>query len=112
MEPIDYEHTQQLQELEGLIEEVTNDLNHWITEEANTEIILIEELDKYPEIKDTLSLKNKFIKLRTLSDNPEVKKWVVEWVHADAEIRVHRHKLKQVEGKRDSLKKIFSITPR
>jgi len=107
---IDEQDCIELMQLEELIEEITDKLNSSITVECNLEIILLGELDLFPEIRDTLSLKNKFIKLRQIK--PAVKNWVDGWIKAEAEIRQLTHKKKQVEGKRDSKKKVFAITPR
>ena len=112
MEPIDIHQCQELEELENLIEEITDKLNAVIREENDLEITLLDELDRYPDIKDTLSMKNKFIKLRTTSDNPNIKEWVNEWVRCESKIRFFTNKKHQVEGKRDSKKKIFNILPR
>jgi len=112
MESIDYEQAKELEELENLIEEITDKLVKVIKEESDLEIMLISELDNFPEIKDTLSLKNKFIKLRTLSTNPDLKEWVNDWIRAEAKIKFFSNKKHQVEGKRDSKKKIFNVLPR
>jgi len=110
MERPDYEDLTLLEDLESNIEVLTKELNEAIQKESELEIILIHEL-KGKEVKDTLSPKNKFIELRNLTDRQEVEKWVDDWMRVGTEIKILNHTLRQVQGRRDSLKKKISITP-
>ena len=105
---MDYEDLDNLMKIEETIETVTKELNEAIVKESDLEIILIGEL-KHHDNTETLSLKNKMIKLRSLPISKQTEVFVDDWLKATTEIKILRNVLRQVEGRRDSIKKKISI---
>lgn len=107
----DINDVHELQNIESTLEVAVEQLNEAIEEESDYNIILISYMDKHPEIKETLSPKNKILELRRITEYQGVKEGVDNWLRAITKIKMLRNKIKQIEGKRDSIKKIMSIRP-
>ncbi len=109
MYEVDFQDVKELQDLGELIEKSTAVLTALIKEEATLEIALLGEIRKYPEIAQSLSISNKIKSLKLKTKDDAVGLMVDEWIRATANIRSEELCLRQLEGKRDSLKKIMSL---
>ena len=106
----DFEDVKQLMDIEQILEEAYNQLSGNIDKAGDLEIILLDQLKLF-EIKETLSPRNKFLTMRTKTDDYQTMQWIDEWLRREREIKKLKLTIKQVSGKRDSLKKKISTLP-
>jgi len=104
----DYQDNLELDAIESLLEKLTDEYNEWIDQDLKLTLVLLEELPKY-KIASSLGIKDKFIQIAVLCHSPFVKAFVKDWLTSRAEIKKHEKKIRQLEGKRDSIKKKLSI---
>ncbi len=105
----DIHDIQDLAQCDEEIKTYTGLLNECIDHELKLEISLIAELRHIPDIAQSLSLKAKFIQLRCKTKNPIVMEFVDDWLRACANTRKKELQIRQLEGRRDSIKKKLSV---
>ena len=106
----DYQDIKILDDLDKGIVAHTGQLLNAIDNEVRLEIVLLHELKEHKgKIAQSISMKSKFMQLYLVSDSTETQGWVDDWFRADAEVRKQEVMLRQLEGRRDSIKKKLSV---
>jgi hypothetical protein len=100
LEAVDNEDCKKLMEQEIAIARISAKLGDLIIAESELELILIDKM-RGNDIRENLSIRNKFIELKRVTRNEEVNQHINDYFRTCAEVKKHR----------DSLKKIISIKP-
>lgn len=111
MEKLDFLNVRDLMEWEIKIDTCTDDLVKRIDDEQYWHIMCLQFVQGYKKMAQSMSSKEKILQMSLLSDSKVEKDAVVEWVRATYETHKAEVRLRQAEGKRDSIKKIMSILP-
>jgi len=107
---ISIEDIQDLAQVDKEIADVCEETSQAIDEEVRLEVVLLQEMRRCGgKIAQSMSQKGKFMQLYMLTDSVDVQGWVDDWFRAEARLRKLDIKLRQLEGRRDSIKKKLTV---